>query len=49
MERPVFSVTQLNRYIKTLFDGDRLLYHVLLRGEISNFKLHYSGHMYFVL
>ena len=49
MERPVFSVTQLNRYIKTLFDGDRLLYRVLLRGEISNFKLHYSGHMYFVL
>ena len=43
------SVTQLNRYIKALMESDDVLNYVTLRGEISNFKLHSSGHMYFTL
>ncbi|XOQ48913.1 MAG: exodeoxyribonuclease VII large subunit [Eubacteriales bacterium] len=46
----VLSVTQLNTYIKSLFDGDERLTHVFLSGEISNFTNHYkSGHLYLSL
>lgn len=46
----VLSVTQLNTYIKSLFDGDVHLAHVFLSGEISNFTNHYkSGHFYLSL
>ncbi len=43
------SVTQLNTYIKTLMEGDDFLRSVAIRGEISNFKRHTSGHVYFTL
>ena len=43
------SVSELNRYIKALINGDDLLSQVCLRGEISNFKAHSSGHLYFTL
>ena len=43
------SVSQLNNYIKTLMECDDVLNYVTLRGEISNFKLHSSGHAYFTL
>ncbi len=43
------SVTQLNRYIKTLMDADDLLHTVAVRAEISNLKPHMSGHLYFTL
>ena len=43
------SVSQLNNYIKTLMECDDVLSYVTLRGEISNFKLHSSGHAYFTL
>lgn len=43
------SVTQLNKYIKEKFDQDQILNSVLVKGEISNFKHHYTGHMYFTL
>lgn len=43
------SVTELNEYIKGIFDKDIKLNSVSVRGEISNFKLHSSGHMYFTL
>ena len=43
------TVSQLNSYIKTLMDSDDFLSSVALRGEISNFKAHSSGHMYFTL
>ena len=43
------SVTELNTYIKTKFDEDEYLNNVLVKGEISNFKHHYTGHMYFTL
>ena len=43
------SVTELNNYIKGLFDRDDLLSNVWIKGEISTFKPHSSGHMYFSL
>ena len=51
MERQVgfFSVSQVNEYLKMLLDGDRVLSGILVRGEISNFKLYSSGHAYFTL
>lgn len=36
-------------YVKTLVDQDEFLNHVYVRGEISNFKRHYTGHLYFTL
>ncbi len=46
---PEFSVGELNNYIKSLFDNDRTLGSVSVKGEISNFKEHTSGHLYFSL
>ncbi len=43
------SVTQLNSYIKTVFDSDGFLGNVTVKGEISNFKYHSTGHLYFSL
>ena len=43
------SVTQLNLYVKEKFQEDEFLANVLVKGEISNFKHHYTGHMYFTL
>jgi exodeoxyribonuclease VII large subunit len=43
------SVSELNGYIKTLFDNDRTLTAVSVKGEISNFIHHRSGHLYFSL
>lgn len=45
----VFSVYDVNRYIKGIFSSDMLLTDVFVCGEISNYKYHYSGHMYFTL
>ena len=42
----VYSVAQLNNYVKGILDRDENLVHVFVTGEISNFKAHYSGHMY---
>ena len=43
------SVTELNKYIKQKIDGDEMLNNVLVKGEISNYKHHYTGHLYFTL
>ena len=43
------TVSDLNLYIKNKIDGDEYLNNVLVKGEISNFKHHYTGHMYFTL
>lgn len=43
------SVSELNKYVKEKFENDEFLANVLVEGEISNFKNHYTGHMYFTL
>jgi len=43
------TVTDLNKYIKNKVANDEYLNNVFVKGEISNFKLHYTGHMYFTL
>lgn len=43
------SVTDLNKYIKDKIAGDEMLNNVLVKGEISNYKHHYTGHLYFTL
>lgn len=43
------SVTELNKYIKDKVDKDEFLNNVLVKGEISNYKHHYTGHLYFTL
>ncbi len=45
----IISVSNLNGYIKEKLDSDLLLGNLWVRGEISNFKHHSSGHMYFTL
>ena len=47
--KPTLTVTQLNEYIKTLFESDRILASVAVVGEISNFTRHKSGHLYFTV
>ena len=48
-EEMAITVTELNRYIKDKFTDDEYLSELLIKGEISNFKNHYTGHMYFTL
>ena len=43
------SVSELNNYIKNVFDSSRFLSSVTVKGEISNFTYHRSGHLYFSL
>ncbi len=49
MQYNPITVTDLNKYIKGRIDNDEMLNNVLVKGEISNFKKHYTGHMYFTL
>lgn len=42
----VYTVNELNNYVKGVLDSDENLKYVYVTGEISNFKAHYSGHMY---
>lgn len=48
-DRLTVTVTQLNEYIKSLMGGDSLLRGLSIKGELSNFKRHSSGHLYFTL
>ncbi len=45
----VYSVTELNNFVKSLLDNNENLKNVFVTGEISNFKNHYSGHMYMTI
>ena len=47
--RNVYSVSQINAYVRRMFMEDYLLRNVLVRGEVSNCKYHSSGHIYFTL
>ena len=49
MKLKTMSVTDLNAYIKRNFDHDFILNNLTVLGEISNFKAHSSGHLYFSL
>lgn len=49
MENRYLTIQALTKYIKRKFDADPHLQHVHVKGEISNFKQHSSGHMYFTL
>src|SRR5574344_1367303 len=48
-EKMAITVSELNSYIKDKIADDEFLNNVLIKGEISNFKNHYTGHMYFTL
>lgn len=48
-DRYIFTVTELNQFIKDLLDNVPPLTDLLLRGEISNYKMYPSGHHYFTL
>lgn len=47
--RSVYTVSQVNQYIKNMFDQDFLLNRIYVRGEVSNCKYHPKGHVYFSL
>lgn len=49
MQIRTLSVSEVNQYIKRILTSDPILAHIHIRGEISNYKLHSSGHMYFTL
>ena len=49
MEKKYITVGTLNRYLKNKFDTDPNIQRVCLKGEISNFKGHTRGHLYFTL
>lgn len=48
-ETQIYTIKEINKYIKMRIDNDTVLSNVWLRGEISNFTHHSSGHMYFTL
>ncbi|WP_079910791.1 exodeoxyribonuclease VII large subunit [Paenibacillus sp. 32352] len=48
-QKSIFSIKELNRYIKMKLESDHVIQDVWVRGEISNFTHHSSGHMYFTL
>ena len=49
MKKNIYSVGQVNTYIKNMFAQDFMLPYISIRGEVSNCKYHDSGHIYFTL
>ncbi len=49
MEQHIFSVSEANQLVKLLLDGEPMLQNILVRGELSNYKMYPSGHHYFSL
>jgi exodeoxyribonuclease VII large subunit len=49
VQQTIYTVTQVNTYIKSLLDGEKTLNRIYIRGEISNYKRYPSGHHYFSL
>lgn len=48
-QQKIFEVSEVNGLIKELMDGTAPLQHILIRGELSNYKIYPSGHHYFTL
>lgn len=44
-----YTISQVNRYLKNIIESEPFLGDIILHGEISNFKAHYSGHLYLTL
>lgn len=49
MEQHIFGVAEVNQLIKHMLDGEPMLQGILVRGELSNYKIYPSGHHYFTL
>ncbi len=49
MTKHVYTVGQVNAYIKNMFDQDFMMNRIYVKGEVSNCKYHTSGHIYFTL
>lgn len=49
MEQIIATVSQLNGFIKKTFEANPVFSDIWIKGEISNFKKHYSGHLYLTL
>lgn len=49
MMKHVYSVGQVNKYIKNMFAQDFMLHYISIKGEVSNCKYHSSGHIYFTM
>ena len=49
MRKKVFSVSDINTHVKNILEDDYVLRNAYIKGEISNFKHHSSGHLYFTL
>lgn len=49
MTKKIFSVSDINLYVKNMLEDDYVLRNVYIKGEISNFNHHSSGHIYFTL
>ena len=48
-EQRVYGVSEVNQYVKNLIEGQPQLGHILIRGDLSNYKVYASGHHYFTL
>ena len=49
MAQSIYTVKQVNAYIKNMFTQDYMLNRIYVKGEVSNLKYHTSGHIYFSL
>ena len=48
-DQRIYAVSEVNQYVKNLIEGQPELSHILIRGELSNYKVYASGHHYFTL
>ena len=49
VERTIYSVNDINQYVKAVLSQDARLKYILVKGEVSNFKTGAAGHLYFSL